>query len=102
MQSYTAKPVTVQALQYTAPDGADEAGNVDEIGKVAPARQQSPWDPAGGQNCLIVDVGGRDMLLTPGGYLIKHADGSLTTADQGEFEADYAPSSKAAQTDKNT
>lgn len=86
MQSYTAKPakpVTVQAVQYEAPNGTDVAGNVDEIKSVADAREQNPWDPRGGQHSLVIVAGDVVRLLESGSYLVFNAGGVgiMTEAD---------------------
>lgn len=89
MQSFIAKPSTVQAVQYVAPNGADVSGNVDEIKALADVEEQNPWDPAGGQHCLIVVLSDSTALLEDGGYLAVASDGAVSVFTEDEFRAAY-------------
>lgn len=98
LQSFTAKaaaPVTVQAVQYIAPDGADVAGNLDELKALADVREQTPWNPAGGQNYVAAVSADTAYQLEPGGWLLLDADGNVTgTLSDEAFQAAYdAPKS---------
>lgn len=92
MPKYTSRPVTVEAQQYVASDGADVAGNVDELDSFvgeAQLQHQVPWNPAAGQSCLLVLNEGREPQLASGGdYLIKTEQGVIV-APKDLFEADY-------------
>lgn len=93
MQSYTAKPaapITVQAVQYVAPDGADELGNLDELKAVGDVREQTPWNPLGGQNYAVVVTGaGKVEALEPGGWLIVDDNGAVAIATDEQFRASF-------------
>lgn len=91
MQAYISKPVTpvkVSAVQYLPPT-EDVPGNIDELNEIAPTRTQVPWDPANGQNCVLVDLGPAEYVMVPGAYLVQHADGSLEVVEPEDFDATY-------------
>lgn len=106
MQSFTSKPVkslTVQALQYEAPN-AEGTGNLADVEQAltdagCTVTRQSPWVPEGGQNSLIVSHSdGNDYPLHDGGYVVvypKASDRSVELLDEDQFadlfEATAAP-----------
>jgi len=107
MAKYVTRPVHVEAVQYEPPTAADsEDGNLAELQSFGDvdAIEQSPWDPAEGQNCVHVThaADGEDEthlgMLKPGDYLVKDADGQLSVADGVTFDAAYQPV-KAKSTD---
>lgn len=93
MQSFIAKPVTpasVQAVQYVAPDGADERGNLTELADAGlQFRGQTPWNPAGGQHAVLVATPAGDKLVTSGDYVIVNADETIDVLDEESFHAAY-------------
>lgn len=93
MQSYTAKPakpVTVQAVQYEAPNGTDVAGNLDEIAAAGFVfEQQTPWEPAGGQHSIRVQVSGGEKLAAAGDYLVQYDGGWVAVLTEAQLHADY-------------
>lgn len=104
---YTAKPVTVEAIRYDAPD-AESEGNLAELEAMAPdlLQKQDPWNPAAGQSCLLllfpalpvahdVDSGEptayaepETRVIKPGDYLVLD-DGLLSALDGALFESLY-------------
>jgi hypothetical protein len=104
MAKYVTRPVHVEAVQYEPPTGADsEDGNLTELQSFGDVDvvEQSPWNPAEGQNCVIL-VGEADEglgLLKPGDYLVKDVDGLLSIADRETFDAKYQPVKPAKSTD---
>lgn len=91
MQAYISKPVApvkVTALQYQPPT-EDTTGNIDELNEITPTRTQVPWNPATGQNCVLVDLGTAEYVMVPGAYLVRHDDGSLEVVEPEDFHATY-------------
>lgn len=122
MPKYQSKPLTVEAVRYEAPDTGGGAGNLSDLQALAGdvLQRQAPWNPADGQNCLLLvapaepvahDVDGNPTayseavcaVLKPGDYLIRAGDGSLAVADGERFEAAWTavevaePTANAAQ-----
>lgn len=96
MQSYTHKPapVTLEAVQYAAPDADGSGGNVGELIQ-AGARMQHPWDPANGQDCLLLGYESHDAVgvLQSGDYLVVRPDGTKAAVKREDFESTFSPAS---------
>lgn len=74
----------VDAVQYEAPNGADVAGNVDEVQAVHPdAVEQDGWAPATGQNALVVG----DVSLANSEWLLVFDDESVLVLSDDDFQA---------------
>jgi hypothetical protein len=88
---YTTEPEVVTAVQYTAPDGADEPGNIDEIESLGlQVDKQDPWDPAGGQNCLLVGYPAEGEHELPVRFLVQPGQYVVTRPGANAFEV-YHP-----------
>lgn len=75
---------TVDAVQYQAPNGADVAGNVDEVQAVHPdAVEQEGWAPATGQAALVVG----DVSLANSEWLLVFDDESVLVLSDDDFQA---------------
>lgn len=91
---------TVTAVKYVAPDGADEPGNIDAIRALGlQVDQQNPWDPAGGQNCLLVGYAPPDeddlvvrTLVQPGDMVVIRTDANAFEVYQpDDFDRQFKP-----------
>jgi hypothetical protein len=88
---------TVTAVQYVAPDGADEAGNIAQIEALGlEVDKQDPWDPAAGQNCLLVGYPPAEgeltvrTLLQPGQLVVLRTDANaFEVHDPDEFKQQF-------------
>lgn len=103
MQPFRAAPV--QAIAYEPPtvaeDGTvvDNTGNYAEFAAIVPTRGQVPWDPANGQNCILVELANGTYVVTPGSYLVQHANGDFTVIDAEDFAVTYSASKSSARSD---
>lgn len=95
---YASQPERVTAVQYTAPDGADEPGNLDEVAALGvEVTKQDPWDPAAGQNCILIGYPAEDgalpvrYLVQPGQYVAVRPDANaFEVYDAEQFEQVYS------------
>lgn len=82
---YASQPDVVTAVQYAAPDGETE-GNLDEIAALGvEVTKQEPWDPAAGQNCILIGYPAAEGDL-PVRYLVQPGQYVAVRPDANAFE----------------
>jgi hypothetical protein len=95
---YASQPEVVTAVQYVAPDGEVE-GNLDEVAALGvEVTKQEPWDPAGGQDCILIGYPAAEgdlpvrFLVQPGQYVVvRSGANAFEVYEAAEFTTLYSP-----------